>query len=166
MAPYQASIAEVVTRFGGTPERKEILTGLLDFRAELRSAGILNGFQWIDGSFFENCETIHNRPPRDMDVVTFAQRPSGFSSPADWHIFFNMYRPLFDRNVTKSKYKCDAYYVDLGLPATTIVSRTRYWFGLFSHQRDTYLWKGMVEISLSGNDSGARALIGGSANAP
>ena len=49
------------------------------------------------------------------------------------------------------------------LPAY-LIDQTKYWFGLFSHQRDTFLWKGMLEIPLT-DDTDVAALFGaGGAN--
>lgn len=132
----------------------------------MKQTGIIDGFQWIDGSFFEDCESIQNRPPRDMDVVTFGHRPNGFTSSQDWLAFMNANLHLFSRSIAKGKYKCDAFFVDLSLPAETLVSRARYWFGLFSHQRITYVWKGLVQVSLSEDEAGAMHLINGGSNAP
>jgi hypothetical protein len=38
--------------------------------------------------------------------------------------------------------------VDLSQPPTHVVGQTRYWFGLFSHKRSTFQWKGMLEVTL------------------
>jgi len=70
-APYEATIAEVVQRFSTSPERRIILEGLLRFRRALFETGLERGFQWLNGSFFENIEALENRAPRDIDVVTF-----------------------------------------------------------------------------------------------
>jgi hypothetical protein len=75
-SPYVTTCTEIVRRFGISRERLVILRGLLDYRAALSSIGIVHGFQWIDGSFVEDCETIRQRPPGDVDVVTFAYRPA------------------------------------------------------------------------------------------
>jgi hypothetical protein len=40
-----------------------------------------------------------------------------------------------------------------------------FWFGLFSHQRETALWKGIVQIELDADDAAAVALLEGEANA-
>jgi hypothetical protein len=34
-----------------------------------------------------------------------------------------------------------------------------YWYGLFSHQRETYVWRGVVEVQLSDDDTGARYIL-------
>jgi hypothetical protein len=66
-----------VDRFSSSPERIAILHSLLQFREELYKSGITSGFQWLDGSFMENIETLESRPPNDMDVVTFYHLPIG-----------------------------------------------------------------------------------------
>ncbi|KJQ87517.1 MULTISPECIES: hypothetical protein [Vibrio] len=147
-APYKVSLAEFVDHFSTSPERIEILIGLLNYRIELKSKGIVSGFQWVDGSFVEDVETIRGRAPNDVDLVTFAERPAGFSE-MDWRGFVALNQELFSTQLLKSQYKCDAYYVDLAMQPKLLVSRTAYWFGLFSHQRETSLWKGMLQIDLS-----------------
>lgn len=65
----------------------------------------------------------------------------------------------------KAAYGCDAFYIDLCLPPEAVVSRSRYWFGLLSHQRSTYLWKGLIEVPIVDDDDEARALLGGGSDA-
>lgn len=161
MAPYPATLLEVVQRFASSPQRISILRGLLNYRKQLRDAGIIDGFQWIDGSYMEDCERHRSRPPRDIDLVTFAERPTCCQDPAVWRTFVDSNHNLFDRTLLKKNYFCDAFYVDLGLPGKAIVSQSRYWFGLFSHQRVTYLWKGLLEIPLQADDAEALSLLGG-----
>lgn len=165
MAPYQADLVEVVQRFAWSPERAEIMRGLLNYRQQLRQAGIHDGFQWVDGSYMEDCEKHRSRPPSDIDLVTFAERPTAYQDAELWKDFVASNRTLFDPPTLKRTYRCDAYYEDLGLPSKVIVSRSRYWFGLFSHQRVTYLWKGLLMIPLQSDDSQALALLGGSNHA-
>ena len=156
----------MVSRFGGSPERRAILEGFLDFRRDMKQAGITHGFQWLDGSFFEDCEKNHNRPPNDMDLVTFARRPNGFVLPSEWGVFVQANLHLFTRSTIKGKYKCDAFYIDLSLPSEILVASAQYWFGLFSHQRSTYLWKGLVQVSLEDDAGVARHLNMGGSHAP
>lgn len=162
MAPYQATMLELAQAFCTSPERSEILLGLIAYRDNLRAAGITQGFQWIAGSFLEDCENQRQRSPKDIDVVTFARRPPSAQSQQDWLVFYGAHTHLFDQSVTQDQHKCDAYYVDLYLPPEFVVSRSRFWFGLFSHQRDTYIWKGLLELPLASNDDDARLFIGGS----
>lgn len=154
MSPYWTTMSAVVRRFATSSERMEILIGLLDYRAALRSIGLTDGFQWIDGSFVEHIENTRNRPPADIDVVTFASRPN--VQPDEWKTLVMGNIALFDPAQAKQKFRCDAYFVDLGKNPVTIVNDTRYWFGLFSHQRDTSLWKGMLALPLTSDDELAR----------
>ena len=157
MSPYQTTMTALVKRFATSPQRIEILMGLLEYRAGLRNLGLLDGFQWIDGSFVEQVELTRNRAPADVDVVTFARRP--LIAVEDWVKLAQANSKLFDQPSVKAEFKCDAYFVDLGINPALIVSDTRYWFGLFSHQRDTALWKGMLAIPLDSDDVAAQQML-------
>lgn len=159
MAPYRVGLAEFVLKFGDTNERREILEGLVAYRNALRAVGIASGFQWLDGSFVEDCERIRGRPPKDIDIITFSVRPKALEKSGDWRAFVQSRPDLFDPDTTKKHFKCDAYFVDLGVHPVHLVAQTRYWFGLFSHQRDTYLWKGMIEIPFIGDDKDVELLL-------
>lgn len=159
VAPYRADLLEVAQRYATSKARIEILQGLVAYREALRSIGIQSGFQWIDGSFVEDCESIRKRPPSDVDIVTFAFRPQHLSDPGTWKAFIASRPDIFDPNTTKKIYRCDAYFVDLAVHPVHVVVQTRYWFGLFSHQRDTYLWKGMVEVPITLADADTSAFL-------
>lgn len=159
MAPYRADLIEVAQRYSTSRARIEILQGLVAYRDALRAIGVQSGFQWIDGSFVEDCETIRRRPPSDVDIVTFAFRPQHLSDQSTWTAFIASRPDLFDPKTTKIVYRCDAYFVDLTAHPVHVVSQTRYWFGLFSHQRDTYLWKGMVEVPITLDDADTTAYL-------
>lgn len=159
MSPYKVELAEFVERYGGTEKRREILQGLLAYRDALRAVGINTGFQWLDGSFVEDCETNRGRPPGDIDIITFSVRPRRYADSVSWRQFIRSRPDLFDPETSKEQYKCDAYFVDLGVNPVHLVAQTSYWFGLFSHQRDTYLWKGMIEVPFSGDDSDVELLL-------
>lgn len=158
MSPYRVSIDSLITAYATTPERNAILQGFLRFRRDLRAIGI-TGWQWLDGSFLENIESLQSRAPHDLDVVTFFVRPQGFNSPSAWIAFVNQNLPVLDRAQTKQTYGCDAQWVDLSTGPYNVVSQTRYWFGLFSHQRITGVWKGMLEIEHPPVDADAAARI-------
>jgi hypothetical protein len=158
-APYRVELAEFVQRFGDTDERREILEGLVAYRNALRAAGITSGFQWLDGSFVEDCEKNRGRPPKDIDIITFSMRPKAHAESGAWRAFVQSRPDLFDPETTKEHFKCDAYFVDLGVHPVHLVAQTRYWFGLFSHQRDTYLWKGMIEIPFLGDDADVQRIL-------
>lgn len=159
MAPYKSTITEFVRRYAQSPERITILKGLLEYRRKLRDVGIKQGFQWLDGSFVENVELNLGRPPADVDLVTFAMRPT--TDMEEWKNIVNGNKELFLPNESKDKFHCDAYFVDLNTHPIHIVSTTRYWFGLFSHQRESYLWKGMVEVPIMCSDDEALEILEG-----
>lgn len=167
MAPYRVSITEVALKFGNhSAERTRIFCGLLDYRARLRALGIEQGFQWIAGSYLEDCEKLRGRPPKDVDVVTFARRPPAQIAAEAWEGLVLENRPLFTRADVMKSHHCDTFFEDLCLPSEYLVSKARYWFGLMSHQRETFLWKGILEVKLVDDDASARAiLIGGRNNA-
>ena len=82
-SPYVVSLTDYVLRFGDTAERRTILEGFLRYRAALHAAGLVQGFQWLDGSFLEHIELTEGRAPNDIDVVTFYRLPS-VSHSGDW----------------------------------------------------------------------------------
>jgi hypothetical protein len=155
VSPYVATMTEIVARFGTSTERLAILAGLLDYRAALAAVGIAQGFHWIDGSFVENCEALRQRPPGDVDIVTFAYR----AVTPDWSLFVSQHAEIFDPRLSKAQFKCDAYYIDPQKPPNLIAEDSAYFNGLFSHQRDTLQWKGMLSIDLNSDDAAARRLI-------
>ncbi|MBP2304605.1 hypothetical protein GBZ48_17790 [Azospirillum melinis] len=148
MSPYQADILTFCRRFCTSPKRLEILKGFLRYRKSLHDIGIPGGFQWIDGSFSEDIESIEGRNPNDVDVVTFFDRPHNCDTSAKWRDFFDSHIMFFDPSTSKEAFLCDAYPVDLGMAPLKLVSTTRYWFGLFSHRRVSNIWKGMVQLPL------------------
>lgn len=157
MAPYRATMSEFVCRYAHSPERITILKGLLKYRQRLKDIGVTEGFQWLDGSFVENVELNLSRPPNDIDVVTFATMPT--KNPEDLRSLIQDNKDLFVSDVSKEKYYCDAYFVNLNAPSIHIVNSTKYWFGLFSHQRESYLWKGMIEIPIVCDDNEALRIL-------
>jgi hypothetical protein len=155
-SPYEATPLDVVERFATSTPRCDILRGYLEYRAALREAGFHEGYQWLDGSFVEDVERMRGRPPNDIDIVTFYRRPRGAPADGSWERSLPL--DLLDPRRTKVTFKCDAYYVCLaGDDADVLVDVTSYWFGLFSHRRDTGTWKGMVRVPLAAVDSDREA---------
>lgn len=145
VSPYLTTPSELVERYATSPGRIRILEGLLAYRAELRRVGLSGGFQWIDGSFVETLQ----RDPNDVDVVTISALPHSWK-PEDEH--------LFKTAEARKRFLCDAYFVDLaGADASWAVLESVYWYGLFSHQRQTQRWKGLVQIELVTPDHDAAA---------
>jgi hypothetical protein len=153
MAPYPVTLIDIGRRFATNEKRKQILQGLTSYRKALREVGIVEGFQWLDGSFVEKVETTRGRPPNDIDIVTFSYRPKESKETNDWRQLIHSRPDLFDPEVSKNRYHCDAYFVDMSVHPRLLVDQTKYWFGLFSHQRETFLWKGMLEVSLEEDES-------------
>lgn len=160
-SPYPATIEDFVDSFCTSRERAAVLRGFLDLRTALRTAGFSAGFHWIDGSFVENCEVSRGRAPADMDVVSILRRPPGVASLQDWVSFVNQHAgTLFNPHWTKATFHCDSYYIDLDSDPEVVVEATAYWIGLFSHQRDSFRWKGLVRVEFGpGDDADALALI-------
>ncbi|MBF0428614.1 MAG: hypothetical protein HQL94_06790 [Magnetococcales bacterium] len=157
-SPYSVDLSVFVDYFSyiSSFERIAILDGLLRFRATLHRAGIVKGFQWLDGSFLEHVESIEGRQPRDMDVVTFFCMPDG----KDQHLLLQENSALFNAEHLKSTYRMDAYHVVLGDPTDAWRVRTiSYWYSMWSHRRDG-LWKGFVQVDLDpSQDRAARARL-------
>ncbi len=156
---------DFVDQFSTSPERRTVLQGFLRYRAALHVAGLINGFQWLNGSFLENVETLEGRAPRDLDVVTFYRLPAG-QSQQDVQL---LAPHLFPINRTaqeqlKATFHVDAYLVHLGMIPERLVERSAYWYGLWSHRRNQ-LWKGYVQINLAPTeDAAAGAAIAGLGN--
>ncbi|MCT9124263.1 hypothetical protein N6G03_06565 [Cupriavidus gilardii] len=159
MSPYQVCIEDVARRFATSPARQTIFRGLLAYRKALRDIGFNQGFQWLDGSFVENVERTRLRPPGDIDIVTFVQRPTEARDEAQWSAFQREHLDLLIPAKVKARYQCEAFLMDLHSPGSLLVDDTRYWFGLFSHQRSSYHWKGMLQVDLVDNDAAALAVL-------
>jgi hypothetical protein len=155
-SPYSVELTTLIDRFATSPERIAILGGLLQFRAALHKVGIVSGFQWLDGSFLEQVELLENRPPRDMDVVTFFDIPQGQNQLS----LAQQHGNLFDQVYLKKTYYMDAYFAVLGQPTNEMqVKNITYWYSMWSHRRDG-LWKGFVQVNLDpAQDAHARALL-------
>lgn len=146
-SPYGARFAEFQGRFGGTDERDRILEGLRQYRLDLRNAGLVRGFQWVDGSFLEEVERTEGRAPNDVDVVTFYELPAGL----DQRQILDASPWLVDHGLVKSRYRVDGYLVSLTTPPERLASLAAYWYSLWSHRRDR-LWKGFVRLDLAEDD--------------
>lgn len=158
-APYNVSLVDIARKFATNEKRVQILQGLTSYRKALRDVGIVDGFQWLDGSFVEKVESTRGRPPNDIDIVTFSFRPKLSGDTNDWRQLIQSRPDLFDPEESKRLYHCDAYFVDMSMDPRVLVSQTKYWFGLFSHQRETFLWKGMLEVSLAEDESDLMAFL-------
>ena len=147
-SPFAVSLYDLVARFGNTEHRRRLLRGLLAYRAELHSAGLVRGFQWINGSFTENVEERDARPPNDIDVVTFLYIPDEYAGET----FVRNFPFLFDKIGLKNDYSVDAYYSQLNQTTPEeIIKESTYWYSLWSHTRGGK-WKGYLQIDLARDD--------------
>ena len=154
-SPYVVSLTDYILRFGGTPERRTVLEGFIRYRAALHTAGVVQGFQWLDGSFLENVELIEKRAPNDMDVVTFYRLPNGISQR---QLAANL-GSTADPDTVRAEFCVDGYLVHLGMDAERLASQSAYWYGVWSHRRDQ-LWKGFVQVDLApAEDSAATTML-------
>ena len=153
LSPYSCTTVDLCRRLGTTPERRVILGKFLDFRDRLQREGLINGFQWLDGSFLENIETQENRAPKDIDVVTVYW---GYDIPFQQRLLIN-FPEVANPALSKANYLVDHYPFDAGFNTITTLEWTRYWILLFSHNR-LGVWKGMLKIALNtpGEDATAR----------
>lgn len=150
-APYPVTLGDVVLRFSTSPERIRILDGLLRYRAALHAIGMTSGFQWIDGSFVEDVETSsRSRPPGDVDVVTFFNLPAGATQAALVAAAPALFpQTAAEHDHIRNTYFVDGYTLHLGSRSERLVDRSAYWYGVWSHQRTTFKWKGFLQVDLS-----------------
>lgn len=143
-SPYPSSSTEVVDVFATSLSRKAILHGFLNYREALYLAGIVDGFQWLDGSFMEDVEGHQGRSPNDIDVVTYLHIPAGETQ----RTLAQKAPHLFSPKGVKAAYKVDSYYEVLGEPfAERHVKKLSYWYSMWSHNRNQ-TWKGFLRINL------------------
>jgi hypothetical protein len=141
-SPYPVSLIDFVDKFSTSPERRKVLQGFLRYRAALHATGLIDGFQWLNGSFLEDVETLEGRAPRDLDVVTFIH------TPVDLELNDEAAR-LFDQAVAKERFRVDAHVVELDyLTPRELTSWSAYWYSLWSHRRNQ-VWKGFLQIELA-----------------
>ena len=160
-SPYHVGLRDLVLRFGDTDHRRRLLRGLLSYRARLHQAGLVKGFQWINGSFVENVERHSGRPPSDVDVVTFCHLPTGRTQQE-----LDQSDPdLFSHPTIKDRYRIDTYPVFLDPDNLSwLVERVTYWNSLWSHRLNRQ-WKGYLEIDLAdAEDQAASSILEQAAN--
>lgn len=157
-SPYKVSLTDLILRFNTSSERQAILDGFLRYRDAWHSVGITAGFQWLDGSFLENIETLESRPPKDIDVVTFFHLPPGMTQAA----LYAANPSLFEKDKVKTAYHVDGFFQGLAAPSDRLVRSSVYWYSVWSHRRN-YVWKGFLEVPLGPvDDAAARALLASS----
>lgn len=144
LSPYPSNTMEFCSHFATSKERVEILKGFLKFRQQLQNFGVVEGFQWLDGSFTENVEVTLGRAPQDLDAVTFYKN----LNPDQEKTIIQTFPDFIDFNESKRNFKVDHYPVDFGFKPEFTIESTRYWLQLFSHNRLS-IWKGIIRIELN-----------------
>jgi hypothetical protein len=153
---------DLMLRFGTTPERRTILEGFLRYRAALHAGGMVDGYQWLNGSFMERVEIREQRPPGDLDVVTVFATPESNLDPSIEKL---MPQDEQEHGAIKQQYCVDGYFISLNDPPHTIVQQTTYWYSMWSHQRTDLAWKGYVQVPLyTPDETDACALLGRMSN--
>ncbi|MBK8159689.1 MAG: hypothetical protein IPK59_13285 [Rhodospirillaceae bacterium] len=148
---------EFADAFGTTPHRRSLIRNLVQYRTLLATDGYLHGIQFVDGSFVENVETNRGRPPGDIDVLSLLEAPAKYHpSNADWDSNWQNTGEAFwksevvNRPVNKARFLLDTYaMIVTEMPLEGFLDNVIYWYSLFSHQRDTFAWKGFVRIALN-----------------
>lgn len=167
-SPYWVSMPELAAAFGTTPHRQQLLRNLIAYRALLAQEGYVGGIQFIDGSFVENVEAFANRNPSDIDVFSILSAPPRYlTDPAAWQAtglpFWNA--EVANRDLNKQRFSLDTYAVlfeEIQAEPMIYINQIIYWYGLFSHQRDTFAWKGFAGLALDpAADQAALSQIGG-----
>lgn len=147
-SPYAISCLELVKRFGSSVERLSILQGFLNYRKKLHELGLVQGVQWLDGSFVENIEVLESRAPNDIDVVTFANMPEGENQRS----LVEGNTEVFLPTAAKQAYKVDGYCIFLdGQANQSFIKQVTYWYSMWSHTRSEQ-WKGFLELDLNNAD--------------
>lgn len=141
-SPYNVELLDLVMRFATSQTRCKILQGFLTYRSELHAMGLQQGFQWIDGSFAEHVEMLEQRPPKDVDVVSFVHIPAGFNPT-------QAQGQVLDHDHAKATFLVDAYFVEVNLlPPDNLIKKSAYWYSMWSHRRNQ-AWKGYLQVDLS-----------------
>jgi len=143
---------EICQKWGSDPVRRNILSGLLRLRQDLLAVGLQNGFQWLDGSFVEDCESRNSRSPGDVDVITFFH-PYILNPQAPT----NLVATLGNSVLTKGQYQVHHMYVPLLLPPDQLVNHTHFWYGLFTHTKSDNVRKGILRVELNSPPEDAAA---------
>jgi hypothetical protein len=165
-SPYYISMVECAQHFGTTDHRRNLLRHLIAYRTLIAADGYVSGIQFLDGSFVENVEQHSNRPPNDIDVFSLLHVPQKYhGNEQHWVDVGGPYwaQEIANQELNKQRFSLDTYALLVEeLPLGGLLQNVMYWQSLFSHQRDTFAWKGFVAILLDPNqDAEALGLLGG-----
>ena len=101
------------------------------------------------------------RPPNDVDVVTYFHLPAGATQATVAASAPELFPSTeAEHDALKNKYNVDAFPISLGSNSERLVDRSAYWYGVWGHQRETFKWKGFLQLDLNpAEDAAARALL-------
>ncbi len=151
-APWLATPQEVVACFGSSKPRLRLIRNWLQHCLDIYNVAPVEGWQWLAGSFVED-DACRGRPPADIDVVLFYTIPNNKQASDD----LSNRNDLLDRNEVKQKYDLDLFVLEGPSQLAFVVEFSCYYFGLFSHRRNTMEWKGFLKVALdhTGRDAAA-----------
>ncbi|MBO0953120.1 DUF6932 family protein [Fibrella forsythiae] len=144
LSPYPCTTLEFCQKFSTSPKRVDILKKFIEFRQNLNKLGVIDGFQWLDGSFLENIEVSEKRDPNDLDLVTFF----GGIDNTGQAIIMTAFPEFGNPVLSKKNFYLDHYPVDYCYDPNVTVALTAYWLQLFNHNRQG-VWKGMIRLELN-----------------
>ena len=65
-----------------------------------------------------------------------------------------------EHKTLKERFLVDAYLLSLASHGEKLVNGSAYWYGVWAHQRETFKWKGFLQLDLAPtNDGKAAALL-------
>ena len=151
-SPYEIDIITLIDYFSTSKERCIILEGFLNYRFALYDTGIMEGFQWLNGSFIQDIETLEYRSPNDIDVVTFLVIPNKFDE--------DRLKKLFVPQYTQKEFFVDAYPFQLNQKYdSSAIKIISYWYSMWSHTKNG-IWKGFLQVALDNlQDEKAKELL-------
>ncbi len=98
----------------------------------------------------QEVEETEDRPPNDIDVVTYIAIPEGTTQRS----LMDQAPYLFLSRLSKVRFRVDAYvlpFLGQSLGAEHI-ERVTYWYSMWSHTREENTWKGFLLTALGPND--------------
>jgi hypothetical protein len=110
-------------------------------------------------------ERHSNREPRDIDVFSLLNVPAHYQqNPTSWTQggFQFWAEEIQNQPKNKSRFRLDTYAVLVEeYQLLSLLKNVMYWYSLFSHQRDTFAWKGFVAVVIDPvQDADALNLLG------
>ncbi len=147
-SPYKCDIMEFCQHFSTSSERIEILKGYVDFRQACIAHGI-KGRQWVDGSFVEDTAAQEGCKEPDYIIVTSLIE---VTTQQEANRILKNFPEFTNPLLSAQKYRVDHYVFVINQSPDDIISWTKFWVQLFSHN-NLGVWKGMIEIPLYENDT-------------